>query len=94
MPRTFLMHPYTAALLSAAPKLEVLDGVERAEIVLTGDVSSPINPPSGCSFRTRCWKAQSKCADERPSLTAHSAPINHRAACHLPVATAGRATHQ
>ena len=90
MPRTFLMHPYTAALLSAAPKLEVLDGVERAEIVLTGDVPSPIKPPSGCS----CWKAQSKCADDRPSLTAHSAPINHRAACHFPVATAGRATHQ
>lgn len=89
-------HPYTAALLSAAPSLEVLNGVERTEIVLSGELPSPVNPPSGCNFRTRCWRAETKCADEdnQPILKGHSGSTTHRAACHFPVATNTRAIRQ
>jgi oligopeptide/dipeptide ABC transporter ATP-binding protein len=78
-------HPYTQALLSAAPDLGTIRGVPPKErIRLVGDVPSPIDPPSGCRFRTRCWKAEDICATQEPPLEAkpQSSP-GHAAACHF-----------
>ncbi|AKU18919.1 ABC transporter ATP-binding protein [Luteipulveratus mongoliensis] len=79
-------HPYTQALLSAAPDLNVVRGAEPKErIRLEGDVPSPINPPSGCRFRTRCWKAQEICSQEEPVLQIKTgAREGHSIACHFP----------
>jgi len=75
-------HPYTQALLSAAPDLSVVRGAPPAlRIRLTGDVPSPINPPSGCRFRTRCWKAEAICAEKEPPLEIKA--DNQTAACHF-----------
>ncbi|HEX8345663.1 MAG TPA: dipeptide ABC transporter ATP-binding protein [Actinoplanes sp.] len=73
-------HPYTRALLSAVPDVTRFGTMSR--IRLTGDVPSPLNPPSGCVFRTRCWKAQEKCAAEVPPLTVKA--TGSLAACHFP----------
>ena len=75
-------HPYTQALLSAVPDIGVVRGVPPKErIRLTGDVPSPVDPPSGCRFRTRCWKAQEICATNEPPLE-EKAP-DQKAACHF-----------
>ncbi|GGZ55413.1 ABC transporter ATP-binding protein [Streptomyces bluensis] len=79
-------HPYTHALLSAVPEVAVDDEADDKErIRLAGDVPSPIHPPSGCRFRTRCWKAQDKCASEEPPLIQLSGNREgHLTACHFP----------
>lgn len=99
------LHPYTAALMSASPKLNQADRpAER--IVLRGELPSPLDPPSGCRFRTRCWKAQDICAREAPpaqtaaqagrvsvglpQLRTGADPL-HAAECHFPLADTAEA---
>ncbi|MGC5344411.1 ABC transporter ATP-binding protein [Streptomyces sp. DT24] len=77
------MHPYTKALLSAVPVPDPRRrGVKSERILLKGDVPSPISPPSGCRFHTRCWKATSVCTTQEPPLVALK--TGHQVACHHP----------
>jgi oligopeptide/dipeptide ABC transporter ATP-binding protein len=73
-------HPYTQALLSAAPVPDPAARGTRQEIVLEGEPPSPMEPPSGCAFHPRCWKAQDDCADAAPALERRG---GHLVACHL-----------
>lgn len=73
------LHPYTQALLSSVPAVNV--DHKREKITLTGDLPNPANPPSGCTFRTRCPEAHERCAVERPEL--HDMGQDHFVACHL-----------
>lgn len=99
------LHPYTAALMSASPKLD--PAARPAErIVLQGELPSPLDPPSGCRFRTRCWMAQDICAAEAPRKTTaaeagrvdlpapvrrEAVPAGHLAECHFPLAAPAEA---
>jgi len=74
-------HPYTKALLSAVPIPEPVGRKQRQRIILAGDPPSPVNPPSGCRFRTRCWQATNTCATTEPPLAGE-----HPVACHYPLA--------
>ncbi|QAY70433.1 ABC transporter ATP-binding protein [Xylanimonas protaetiae] len=77
-------HPYTKALLSAAPDVaQAVSGTRVERIRLQGDPPSPINPPSGCRFRTRCWKAQDVCATLEPPLQRQGDALG-TVACHFP----------
>jgi oligopeptide/dipeptide ABC transporter ATP-binding protein len=76
------VHPYTQALLSAVPVPDPTGRELRQRIVLTGDPPSPVNPPPGCRFHTRCWKAQDICKTDQPELTVRPG-THHPSACHF-----------
>jgi len=74
-------HPYTKALLSAIPIPDPVLERKREQIILSGDIPNPVNPPSGCVFNTRCWKAQDKCRTTEPALVQIG---GSQVACHFP----------
>jgi len=80
-------HPYTRALLASRPSMDPRR--RTAEAPLSGDPPNPINPPSGCRFRTRCAHAEAVCAAREPPLGADDSPAAHRAACHMLTAGSG-----
>lgn len=74
-------HPYTKALLSAIPIPDPILERKREQIILSGDIPNPVNPPTGCVFNTRCWKAQDKCRTTEPVIMQIGAS---QVACHFP----------
>ncbi len=76
-------HPYTGSLLSAIPIPDPKIELKRERTIIQGDVASPVNPPSGCRFRTRCPRAKEHCAEEVPPLESFGS--DHRAACFYPL---------
>ena len=85
-------HPYTVELLDAVPRVEqaALGKRPSGELPTAGAPASPVSPPSGCRFRTRCPRAQSRCAQETPVLAAAPGdPPGHLVACHFPVLPGG-----
>lgn len=77
-------HPYTTSLMTAIPIPDPQRECQRQRIVLTGDVPSPANPPEGCTFHTRCPRAQDYCSENVPHLEKQDGP-DHRASCFFPV---------
>jgi peptide/nickel transport system ATP-binding protein/oligopeptide transport system ATP-binding protein len=78
--------PYTGALMSAVPVADPRLAAAKKRQVLSGDVPSPTNPPPGCRFHTRCWKAQEVCRTEDPPLDPKDG--GNLAACHFPLTDA------
>ena len=74
-------HPYTRALMSAVPRVDAQ--ARRQRIVLKGDLPSPIDPPSGCKFHTRCPEAMARCATQEPTARMMNPPGTHRVSCLL-----------
>jgi oligopeptide transport system ATP-binding protein len=79
-------HPYTTALMSASPSLD--RATRRERIILSGEIPSPLDPPSGCRFRTRCWKATDECATGLPPLATDPDDERHTAECFHPMSGA------
>jgi oligopeptide transport system ATP-binding protein len=79
------LHPYTSALLDSIPGLDPKTGRARVPVALPGEPPSPLDPPSGCRFRTRCPRAQERCALEAPRFTDRGR--GHQVACHFPLDT-------
>jgi oligopeptide transport system ATP-binding protein len=77
-------HPYTASLLSAVPSADPSERRTRRRIVLQGDPPDPADPPAGCCFHTRCWKATDVCITQRPTLVTDD-QAQQQVACHLPL---------